>query len=378
MRRLALFALGLAAAAPAAAQEGVYVIRSSPAWLGISYELQWLQKDGACTPRVVVDGVVHGSPAERAGLRAGDAITAVDGEPLPPGRLQAIAARLVPGDSVRLRLVRDGTTREVTAVAGRRPDRPLGVSVETKRLGRSVPVIELTGDTLVARELTPEWDPGRVRSYWIVQDDGRAEYRTLGGWSSTQLDERVSSLLACADSASVVYTRRDGDGTTVTTELRRVQARADSIRFLINRRAREREGTEPLLRPAPPDSGATAPGTPRTVEIQTSDGRYSFRFEDHVTVGLRAVAGAELTVLEPELADYFRNADDGLLVLRVAPGTPADRAGLRPGDVVTAADGRRVESVAELRQIIALHRAGDVELQVVRKGRVRALTLRRD
>ena len=377
MRRLSLLALGLAAAVPAAAQDGVYVVRSSPAWLGVSYEVQWLQEDGRCTPRVVVDGIVHGSPAERAGLRAGDAITAVDGEPLPPGRLQVIATRLVPGDSVRLRFVRDGTTREVTAVADRRPDRPLGVTVQTPRL-RSVPVIEVVGDTLVARELAPEWDPGRVRSYWIVQNDGRAEYRTLGGWSSTELDERVSSLLACADSASVVFTRRADDGAMATTELRRVQARADSIRVLINRRARERVGTEALLRPAPADSVSPGVGPRRSLELRTPEGSYSFQFEDHVVVGMRGVAGAELTALEPELADYFRNADEGLLVLRVAPGTPADRAGLRPGDVVTAADGRRVASLAELRRIIALPQAGDVELRVVRKGRARLLTLRRD
>lgn len=379
MRRTAIpFVLALAAAAltaPAAAQQEVYVVPSSPAWLGVSYDLQWVQTGDQCTPRVVVDAVVHGSPAERAGLRPGDAITALDGEPVPPGRLKAIAARLSPGDSVELQLVRQGRTRTVTAVADQRPARPLSIFVEPTRIRtRSVPVIEQTGEALVATNLAAEWDPGRVRSYWIRTGDGRTEYRTLGGWSSDELDRRVARLLACADSLGG-RPAAWSDGATVSTGLQQVQARADSLRALMNRRAMQRGAARTVVRTGTPDSVHG----PSVMHVELGpDGSYAFQVEEHLAVGLRGVAGAELTALEPELADYFRNADRGLLVLRIAPGTPADRAGLRPGDVVIAADGRRLESVGELRQIIALPQAGDVELRVVRRGRTRDLTLRRD
>lgn len=93
-----------------------------------------------------------------------------------------------------------------------------------------------------------------------------------------------------------------------------------------------------------------------------------------VEVGLRAVAGAELAELGPGLADYFE-AKAGLLVLRVAPRTPADRAGLRPGDVVVSADGRPLLSVDDLRRTVARPGGDPVRLRVVRKSRTIELRL---
>ncbi len=364
-------ALVAALVAPVGAQEVQEVmVRSSPAWLGISYDARWVLEGGSCSPQVVIENVVQGSPAERAGLRIGDAIIAVDDEPVPPGRLQTLAARLIPGDSVRLRFLRDGHTHDVTAVADRRPDRPLTVFVEAGGRVRSMgtPVIERAGDAIIARNAA-EWDPKRVRGFWVREPDGRTEYHVIGRGSSP-LDERVAQLLACADSARY---QPQGDR-TLRVAIQRVQERADSLRTLYNVRALERAEGVRLSRPDSAavylfrtDSGTVSPGA-----------SYAFAFENHVTLGLRGVAGAELTALEPELAEYFRNADQGLLVLRIAPGTPAHRAGLRPGDVVIAADGRRLESVAELRQIIALPTGDAIGLRIVRRGRVRDLELRRE
>ena len=428
MRRFALLGLvvGTAlgtAAPPAAAQEDVYLLRSAPAWLGISYDARWVMAGDQCAPRVVIEAVVHGSPADRAGLRAGDAITAVNGEPVPPGRLQALAARLVPGDSIRLRFLRDGATREVTAVADRRPDRPLTVFMQRSSPSRSMdsPVIEVVGDTLVAGNAAA-WDPARTRGYWVRHPDGRSEYRSLRAWSPGELDRRVADLLACADSLHFEAPAGSDERRPSRVSLRALQERADSLRVLMSRRALERADSlrtdslwvgitradtlagvlfrhqeteptgvwrvqraadrEPRLFPADsglvrlyrrPDSGTTG-----TIRIMGPTAGYTISVEDHLAVGLRGVAGAELTPLEPELAEYFRNAEEGLLVLRIAPGTPADRAGLRPGDVIVAAGERRVESVAELRRIIALPTAAAVDLQVVRRGRTRDLTLRRE
>lgn len=57
----------------------------------------------------------------------------------------------------------------------------------------------------------------------------------------------------------------------------------------------------------------------------------------------------------------------GALVVTVVPGGPADRAGLRTGDVITAVDGRRVERMADLILALRSHRPGDrAELSVAR------------
>lgn len=370
--RLALAGLALLAVTPAAAQQTVQVRQAAPGWLGISYDVQWVQDGSACSPQVVVESVVHGSPAERAGLRTGDAILTLDGEPAPAGRLQVLAARLEPGDSILLRVRREGTDHEIMAVADRRPARPVSIVVDRSFQASAVPLVEVDGDRLIARNLDTGWSTDRLRSYRLSRSDGRTEYRSLTGWSTTDLDEKVVRLLACADSA-----RSEGpfwvEPTGVRVNLQRLQERADSLRVIIAQRALQRqEDTEVRVR-APVE----VPEAP-TVVFAGPDGSYMLRVEDHVAVGLRGVAGAELTALEPELAEYFRNADRGLLVLRIAPDTPADRAGLVPGDVVIAADSRRVESVSELRQILTLPQAGGVELRVVRRGRTLDLRLQRD
>lgn len=56
----------------------------------------------------------------------------------------------------------------------------------------------------------------------------------------------------------------------------------------------------------------------------------------------RARLGVQLDELTPQLAEYFGARDGGVLVTSVAPGTPAQAAGLRAGDVITSIDGAAV------------------------------------
>ncbi|MFP4623877.1 MAG: PDZ domain-containing protein, partial [Gemmatimonadota bacterium] len=182
----AVFAIGATAPAPATAQEA-RVLAPRPAWLGIGYDVLWIQEGERCTPRLVVESVVHGSPAERAGLRAGDVIVAVDGEPA-PDRLQLLAARLSPGDSVRLRVERDGRARAMTAVADRRPDRPplsLTGRATDALATSSAPIVRVDDDVLSVRNV--DIGTWTARGYWLATD-GRTEYRRLSSRSRDPLD----------------------------------------------------------------------------------------------------------------------------------------------------------------------------------------------
>ena len=66
---------------------------------------------------------------------------------------------------------------------------------------------------------------------------------------------------------------------------------------------------------------------------------------------------------------------DGALVQEVASGSPADKAGLRPGDLVVAIDGQPVADPSEMSARVRAHKPGDkVTLQVVRDGNETTIT----
>jgi Do/DeqQ family serine protease len=67
----------------------------------------------------------------------------------------------------------------------------------------------------------------------------------------------------------------------------------------------------------------------------------------------------------------------GALVVELLRGSPADRAGVEPGDLVVAFEGRPVESAAQLRNELAqLEVDTQVRLTVLRDGRRRELRVR--
>jgi serine protease Do len=78
----------------------------------------------------------------------------------------------------------------------------------------------------------------------------------------------------------------------------------------------------------------------------------------------------------PALLRSF-GADHGVVVNGVEPGSPADRAGLRMGDVILAIDGRAISSGAELVQIISERKVGSaLKLDLLRKGEPRSTSVK--
>jgi putative serine protease PepD len=64
------------------------------------------------------------------------------------------------------------------------------------------------------------------------------------------------------------------------------------------------------------------------------------------------------------------SSDTGARIAQVRPGTPAVKAGLRAGDVITSVAGNRVKSADELRAEINAHKPGDtISITYTRGGR---------
>lgn len=86
---------------------------------------------------------------------------------------------------------------------------------------------------------------------------------------------------------------------------------------------------------------------------------------------IRAWIGVYVAPLTPGLSAMMRaGVSEGVVVMRVVPGTPAYRRGLREGDIIVRARGRPVRSVRELREAIEDSvEDGCVELEIVRERR---------
>jgi membrane-associated protease RseP (regulator of RpoE activity) len=87
-----------------------------------------------------------------------------------------------------------------------------------------------------------------------------------------------------------------------------------------------------------------------------------------VRVGRRGFIGVTLMEITPELRVHFGAPKDaGVLVSDVEGGTPAAKAGLEVGDVITEIDGKHVESSRDLSRGIRSRKSGEtVQLDVVR------------
>ena len=89
----------------------------------------------------------------------------------------------------------------------------------------------------------------------------------------------------------------------------------------------------------------------------------------------RGLLGINTQDLTPRLAEAFGLATSrGAIIRGVQEGSPADRAGLRRGDVIIGVNGREIENSSNLGNAIGLLRAGsEIELKVLRDGRSRTV-----
>ena len=83
----------------------------------------------------------------------------------------------------------------------------------------------------------------------------------------------------------------------------------------------------------------------------------------------RAFLGITFRDLDPELAEQFDlPVQRGVLVWEVAPGSPADRAGLEPADIIIGLNGEDVEMGGDLRRILRGLSPGDTATLLIIRG----------
>jgi serine protease Do len=104
------------------------------------------------------------------------------------------------------------------------------------------------------------------------------------------------------------------------------------------------------------------------IQISPGEGGFMFAF------GNRRI-GVSTQPLTKQLADYFGVKDGGLLITSVNDDSPAAKAGLKAGDVITAVDGEKVTSPGDVSRAISKKEDGPVSLTITRDHNTRTVTV---
>lgn len=306
---LAPLVLGLSAAPSPSAPTALAVQEARRGWLGVS-----LQEVGSgdAGRLLVVSEVYPGSPAERAGVQAGDRLLALDGQGL---STQADLARAFAdtraGQRAKLQI-----GRRIEARLGERQGRPwLGITLDRG------PDLELPGDF-----------GATVRVAEVSADSGAEQAGLRAGDLIVALNE--SPVEGVQGTIDAVRRRAAGD-TLAMVVARTVDVRLGQAPEGVGSSPAADEQADPFLaeRLETPPEAPPAPEAPRAG-----------------SAGGRGFLGVFLA----------SDGDDAAVLQNVSPGGPAERAGLRPGDRILAIDHRPVSSTREASEALAEHRAGDV------------------
>ena len=342
MRKIILAAAMFAAVAvPVRAQ--VYYSSVTPrGWLGISFTQSKMDMNGQRSSVVVITDVTADSPARRAGVQSGDTLLRVNDFRASSELLGSMGASVEPGDTVRFVVKRGGRERDIAIVVAERP----------ANLAFMTPGVRMDGFKGVYT-IDPDSVRGRTRlfvdSIYATIDTAhfRSMFRfdTLAGFRSLIMDSVFHGALpGQAFQYSII---------------------GDSIR------GQFRALTMDSLMPS------------KFFEFTAPDATFNFGDgQGFITrsymLGARAFGGADLVDLNGPLGEYF-GAREGVLVVRVPDNSPAERAGLEEGDVITKVNGTSVSSAKELRE--AAEQAGPrtpIRLSALRHGKSVNLELKRD
>lgn len=95
--------------------------------------------------------------------------------------------------------------------------------------------------------------------------------------------------------------------------------------------------------------------------------------------------GIQMVTLTPDIrqeinedneAGFKVNQDKGVLIVRVVPNSPAQRAGIQSGDIIQKVGGKSVISSDQVQQQVEASQVGaELEIELVRQGRIEKLSV---
>ena len=211
---------------------------------------------------------------------------------------------------------------------------------------------------------------------------GRYGMREVRGVGVTQVIKDSPAEKAGLKKDDVIL-RFEGESVTSARKLSRLvsESSADqTVRLTISRGGAEQEVSVTLSKPNLSNVfGAEirndvlrglGKGWPKDwPEIKSGDENFVFSFGGNRRIGVST------QTLSKQLADYFGAKDGGVLITSVTENSPAAKAGLKAGDVITAIDGEKVDSSGDVSRVINKKQEGEVSLTILRDHNSRTVNL---
>jgi serine protease Do len=109
------------------------------------------------------------------------------------------------------------------------------------------------------------------------------------------------------------------------------------------------------------------------------DGFHSEHFNKYVPdvlgSGKGGFMGVEVENLSDQLLDYFE-VEHGVLIEKVSEGSPAEKAGLKAGDIIMEVEGRKIEDYRDLVRTLNYYNPDEeVKVKYTRKGKENTTTV---
>jgi C-terminal processing protease CtpA/Prc len=151
----------------------------------------------------------------------------------------------------------------------------------------------------------------------------------------------------------------DADG--LVSAVRRTEA-GKAVKVVLVRDGRQRDLTV-TLRERPRRHAVRIPHPPDPPRIMMA--------HRHGRLGISVVN------LSDQLAGYFKVPDGkGVLVEKVHENTPAERAGMRAGDVIVKVNDREIDTASRLRRVLSTYDAGEeIRIETIREGSRRTFSV---
>jgi len=281
-----------------------------------------------------ITGVVDDSPAEKAGIKRGDIITNAGGKSVKDSdQLEEIIESTGAGNQLPVTVFRDGKEITLSAVLDEEPDYGMGSQMSEYMMSgpfakRNIRNFFISGSGtgklgVKVQDMNPQ-----LAKYFKVDE---------GVLVTEVMEDRPAAKagMQAGDVITKVAGEKVEDAEDLTEEIGEHEV-GDKVEI-----AAVRDGSKMTF----------------NVELDDPMAKYH-RYGGYM--------GVQLQDLNSQLKDYFK-VDNGVLITEVVEDSPAEKAGLKAGDIVITFDGKSIKNSSKLREAVRDRTPGDkVDVVVVR------------